>query len=185
MIKEMTNGMNFYKLKFEFMAEAADGKLYTKKQETLVVAVNYTDAEKIATKMMEGMTTYDSNVGCEIVKTKISEFILTDTFEIEEDSLCGLTEYYFSEEDTVAALFCVNIVYTEVDKNDKERTSKGDLYVAASSPKEAFDFASKYLSKVEMRDWVIRNVKFDKADSIAVTSDMHKNYVFQKTTYGL
>lgn len=78
----MNNGMDFYRLRFEFMGEDETGKLITKKQEDLVIAVNYTDAETIALEIMNdmGMTQFDDRVKYEIIKTKISEIMLTDVF---------------------------------------------------------------------------------------------------------
>ena len=51
----MNTGIEFYRLRFEYMGEDSDGKLATKKEDDLVVAVNYTDAEALAFEMMEEM----------------------------------------------------------------------------------------------------------------------------------
>ena len=93
--------------------------------------------------------------------------------------------YFFSEGEDEAALFAVNVKYTEISDNGKEKSKKENIYVAASSPKEAYDFVSKYLAKVETRDWAIRDVKFDKASSVLVTEEMHKNNLFKSENAGL
>ena len=57
--------------------------------------------------------------------------------------------------------------------------------MSSSVPNVADDFVSKYLAKVETRDWAIRDVKFDKASSVLVTEEMHKNNLFKSENAGL
>lgn len=183
----MNNGMDFYRLRFEFIGEDETGKLITKKQEDLVVAVNYTDAETIALEIMNdmAMTQFDDRVKYEIIKTKISEIMLTNVFSIDEEFKRKYILYYLTEGEEEAGLFAVTVVYTEINDNDKPKKTKEDIYVAAANPKEAYTFVQKYLNHVETRDWVIRNVKFDKASSVLITEDMHKSNTYKSESAGL
>lgn len=181
----MNTGIEFYRLRFEYMGEDSDGKLATKKEDDLVIAVNYTDAEALAFEMMEEMKQYNDSVKYEIVKAKIPELLFTDTFSTDKEYKENYVLYFFSEGEDEAALFAVNVKYTEISDNGKEKSKKENIYVAASSPKEAYDFVSKYLAKVETRDWAIRDVKFDKASSVLVTEEMHKNNLFKSENAGL
>ena len=80
----MNTGIEYYRLRFEYMGEDSDGKLATKKEDDLVVAVNYTDAEALAFEMMEEMRQYDDSVKYEIVKAKIPELLYTKTISTDQ-----------------------------------------------------------------------------------------------------
>lgn len=181
----MNTVQEFYRLRFEYMGEDSEGKLVTKKEDDLVVAVNYTDAEALAFEMMEEMKQYNDSVKYEIVKAKVPELLFTNVFSVDKEYKENYVLYFFSEEEDDAALFAVNVKYTETGENGKEKSKKENIYVAASSAKEAYDFVFKYLSKVETRDWSIRDVKFDKASSVLVTEEMYKNDLYKSENAGL
>lgn len=186
----MNSGMEFYRLRFEYTGEDSEGKLITQKQEDLVVAVNYTDAETIASEIMAdmNMTKFYDRVKYEIIKTKISEIMLTDVFFIDEAFKNEYILYYLGEEeeeDDETGLFAVTVVYTEINDNGKSKKTKEDIYVAATNPKEAYTFVQKYLKYAETRDWAIRNVKFDKASSVLITKEMHKSNLYKYENAGL
>lgn len=181
----MNTVQEFYRLRFEYMGEDSEGKLVTKKEDDLVVAVNYTDAEALAFEMMEEMKQYNDSVKYEIVKAKVPELLFTNVFSVDKKYKENYVLYFFSEEEDDAALFAVNVKYTETSENGKEKSKKENIYVAASSAKEAYDFVHKYLTKVETRDWSIRDVKFDKASSVLVTEEMYKNDLYKSENAGL
>lgn len=183
----MNNGMDFYRLRFEYTGEDSEGKLITKKEENLVVAVNYADAEAIAYEIMAdaSMTQFDDNVKYEIIKTKISELLFTNVFCTDEDFKDKFVLYYLEEEESESGLFAVKVLYTEINDKGKSKNQKEDIYVAASDPKEAFIFVHQYLKNVETRDWSIRDVKFDKASSVLVTAEMHKSNKYKSENSGL
>ena len=105
----MNTGIEFYRLRFEYMGEDSDGKLATKKEDDLVVAVNYTDAEALAFEMMEEMRQYDDSVKYEIVKAKIPELLFTNTFSTDQEYKENYMLYFFSEGEDEAALFAVSV----------------------------------------------------------------------------
>lgn len=183
----MNNGMDFYRLRFEYTGEDEKGDLITKKQEDLVIAVNYTDAEVTATGIMAdmNMSKFDDNVKYEIIKTKISEILFTNIFDVDDTFKDDFSLYYFSQEENEAGLFAVTVVYTEINDKGKPKNQKEDIYVAATNPKEAYVYVQNYLKCVEMRDWVIRNVKFDKASSVLVTNEMHQSNIQKSEKAGL
>lgn len=173
--------MDFFRIKFDYLKEdETDGKVITMKREDLVAAVNYTEAEVIANEYMSSLGALGDNIKYEILKTKIEEFLLTKAFSIDKDIRKGCVQYYFeedAEEIAAPALFSVKVLYTEILDNGKKKKTTESIYVPAANNRSAYESVSKYLTKVETRDWSIRDVKFDKASSVLVTLEMHSSYV--------
>ena len=176
----MTNVFDFYRIKTVFKEEGVDGAIVPVKAEDLVMATCYTEAEKIAYKLMEGKDKF-GDVTYEITKTKIENILYNDTFHTDESMICGLISYYFSEpEDTEVGLYAVSaVIYVMNEKTGKLKSQKDTIYLPAQSPKQAIVDATKYIEEVYSTadSYTIRNVKYDKAQSVMVTPEVHKSNV--------
>lgn len=167
----------FFRIKMTFKDTNEIGAIVPVKTEDLVMATCYTEAEKIAYQLAEGKDQF-GDVDIEIVRTKISEIAYNDTFAVDETLICGLISYFFEEsEDTEVGLYQVNLTYYFADeKTGKTKTEKATIYVPAKSSSQAISNIASYLSQVgESREYVIRNVKYDKAQSVMVTPETHKH----------
>jgi len=172
----MNKEFDFYRIKMAFKDEATDGAIVPVKTEDLVMATCYTEAEQIATRLMEGKDRF-GDVAYEIVKTKIDKVYFNDTFHVDENLICGLISYYFEEDlDTEVGLYAVDvIVYTTDEKSGKTKANKVVIYLPERYSYEAIQDA-KYIISQEYAncDYCVRSVKYDKAQSVMVTPETHK-----------
>ncbi len=173
----MDKEFDFYRIKMAYRDEADNGAIVPVKTEDLVMATCYTEAEKIAYKLMEGKDLF-GDVSYEIVKTKISSVIYNDTFQTDHNLICGLISYYFEEpEDTEVGLYAVSAIINFLDeKSGKLKPQKETIYLPADSPRQAIANATAYIDSTFMDadSYTIRNVKYDKAQSVMVTPEVHK-----------
>lgn len=170
---------NFYRIKTSWKGINEQGAIVPQKSEDLVMAVNYADAEMVAYKLAEGKEEY-GDVDIEIVRTRISELAYNDTFHVDNNLVCGLFTYYFSEaEDSEIGLYQVALVYHTLDETTgKLKNENSTLYMPAVSPAEAIRNTDLYLEKVgESRSYSIRHVKYDKAQSVLVTPEAHQDHL--------
>lgn len=166
----------FYRIKLTYKGEANDGAIVTVKSETLVMAVNYTDAETIAVELMKGHDSF-GEVTYEIVQTKIEDVLYNEVFETDGNLVCGLIEYFFSEsEDTETGLYAVTAIGAYYDNHDKEKNERHTFYVPATSPSNAVKFVTKFISDkyTQWHNFTIRSVKYDNASSVMVTPEIHQ-----------
>lgn len=165
----MEQNFNYYRIKTEWLKERDDGNLQKEKTEELVYATSYTEAEKIAYALVEDQqrTKFSSDISIEIVKTKISELLYNDILEHDSALVGGLVCNYFSEgEDTGVGLYSVKTVTTTSDeKSGKEKRTTDTIFIPATSNSDAARRVTDYLGNT-MSDFVIRDVKFDKAEAI-------------------
>ena len=172
----MSNNFNYYRIKMAFKAEDENGAIVPVKTEDLVMATCYTEAEKIAYKLMEGKDQF-GDVSYEIIKTKIDNVLYNETFCIDETLICGLFSYYFEEpEDTEVGLYAVTAIINCMDeKTGKLKPQKETIYLPAESPRQAIADALSYLNEhISCDSFTIRNVKYDKAQSVMVTPETHQ-----------
>lgn len=173
----MEKDFSFYRIKMAYKAEADDGAIIPVKSEDIVMATCYTEAEKIAYALMEGKDKF-GDVSYEIVKTKIEKVHFNRTFSVDTALTCGLVSYYFAEdEDTEVGLYTVDvIVYTVDEKSGKTKTIRMAVYVPATYSSEAIKFAKEIVGQEYANcDFCVRNVKYDKAQSVMVTQDVYKS----------
>lgn len=173
----MNKDFMFFRIKMAYKDTNDIGAIVPVKTEDLVMATCYTEAEKIAYHLAEGKDQF-GDVDIEIVRTKITEVIYNDTFAVDDNLICGLVSYFFEEpEDSEVGLYQVNITFYYIDeKSGKTKTEKSTIYVPAKSSSQAISNIADYLrNQGESREYVIRNVKYDKAQSVMVTPDIHKN----------
>lgn len=177
----MENGFNFFRIKTEWTAEKTDGGLAKTKTEELVYASSYTEAEKVAYEIAEneGRMQFNSSINLEITKTKIGEILFNLTLCTDSNLIAGLVHNYFEEgDDTGVGLYGVKVMYIELDeKSGGEKRSNDTIFTPAASNTDAANYVKQYLKEYETRDFVIRDTKFDKAEAILWSPDMHKEKV--------
>lgn len=170
---------NYYRIKTEWISEKEDKSLVKTKTEELVLATSYTEAEKIAYALVERYDrTHYGEVNIEIIKTKISTLLWTEIFNTDDVLVGGLIVNYFSEEDTTGVgLYQVKVLLFELDPiTGKEKRSNETIFIPASSNTEAAALATAYLKKVgETRDFVVRDSKFDKAEAVLWSPEVHES----------
>lgn len=159
---------NFFRIKMEWTREAQDGTLQKAKTEELAYVTSYTEAEKIAYALIqdEDRTKYGS-VNFEILKTKISEMLYNETLEHDDVLVGGLVCNYFTEpESSGVGLYSVKVVSTTIDeKSNKEKKETYTIFTPAKSNTDAARRINDHLSGT-MTDFIIRDIKFDKAEAI-------------------
>lgn len=173
----MSKDFEFYRIKMAYKAEDANGAIALMKTEDLVMATCYTEAETIAYKLMEGKDQF-GEVSYEIVKTKISEVLYNETFATDEELICGLFTYYFEEpEDNEVGLYAVSAIINFMDEKTGDiKPQKKTIYLPADSPHRAIGAADEFINDAypEADSYAIRNVKYDKAQSVMVTQQVHQ-----------
>jgi hypothetical protein len=175
----MKNEPDYFRIKMEWSQEKNDGCLKKVKTEELVAASSYTEAEKVAYALIEdeGRDRFVSPVSIEIIKTKISEILYSTALTCDNKLIAGLTSNYFEMAgDTEKGLYAVKVAYIDLDeKTGEEKHTNGVIYVPALSNIDAFKMAEKFLKERGLYDFIIRDVKFDKAESILWPPEVHKN----------
>lgn len=174
--RTMNKGTMFFRIKETYKDANEQGAIVTFKTEDLAMATCYTEAEKIADELAQGKNKF-GDVDIEIVRTKIPNVVFNDTFAVDTDPICGLVSYYFEEaDDTEVALYQVNLVYYDInEKTGKVKKQNDTIYIPAVSSSDAIDNVKAYLRKCgEQRDYAIRNVKYDKAQSVMVTRETYE-----------
>lgn len=170
--------LNFYRIKTSWVAEKADGNLTKVKTEELVHAVNYTDAEKVAYAIVQDQNrTKFGDIEIEILKTKIEDLAYDNVLLQDENLVEGLVYNYFAEpDDSGVGLYAVKVMFIEIDeRSGKEKRTNSTIYIPAVSNANAVDSLHLYLKKCgEMREYVVRDVKYDKAEAILWSVDVHK-----------
>lgn len=172
----MNTSFNFYRIKMAYKDTDELGAIVNVKTEDLAMTTCYADAENIAYKLAEGKNEF-GDVDYEIIRTKISEIVYNDTFATDTETVCGLIAYYFEEgQETEVGLYQVNLVYYDMDeKTGKTKKQNSTIFVPAHSSSEAINNTHAYLKRVgESREYTIRNVKYDKAQSVMVTPETHQ-----------
>lgn len=160
------NGFNYYRIKMCWKTLLDNGEIAKVKTEDLVYASSYTDAEKIAYALVENQnrTQYEEIYSIEIIKTKISEFLFTKDFARDSVLVGGLVYNYFEGIEEGVGLYAVKVMVTTIDeKSAKEKRSYQTIYTAARSNSDAANRVKGYMSQT---DCVIRDVKFDAAESV-------------------
>lgn len=178
----MKNSFNYYRIKTEWVTESADGSLQKVKTEELVYASSYTEAEKVAYALVEeyNRTRY-ADVKIEIIKTKITELLFNDVLSHDEELICGMVNNYFSEaEDSGVGIYSVKLMIITIDeKSGKEIKTSETIFTPASSNTDA---ASKIAAAYQMSDYVIRDIKFDKAEAVLWPHEIQQQ---KQTAYDL
>lgn len=178
----MDKNFAYYRIKTEWVSECSDGQLLKKKTEELVYASSYSEAEKVAYAIAEDQNRFQFGHCCpEIIRTKISDILYTDSLKHENTTIEGLVYNYFIEgEDTGMGLYAVKVMFIEIDETTaKEKRHTETVYVPAASNLDAADYVEQHFEKSGV-DFTIRDTKFDKAEAILWPVDMHESKVNNK-----
>lgn len=162
----MKTGFNYYRVKTAWMKESPDGEVKKAKTEDLVYAANYTDAEKVAYAIIEDQKrTAFGEVNVEIIKTKISEMLYNDNLDHDNDLVGGLVYNFLAHDDNEnTGIYAVRVIIITADEvTAKEKRTSEVFYTPASSNTDAAKHVSEYLRGQE---FLIRDIKFDKAESV-------------------
>lgn len=171
----MNQGFDYFRIKMAWTAEQEDGSLAKVKTEDLVYASSYTEAEKIAYALIEDQQrNKNGDVAIEILKTKISEMLFNDNLQHDSDLIGGLVYNYLDPDaDENIGIYAVKVMLVTLDERTaKEKRTYETIYTPASSNTDAADRIRKHL---KMSDFVIRDIKFDKAESILWPTDVFQS----------
>lgn len=170
----MKQPLDYFRIKMTWVEEKEDGALKKVKTEDLVYATSYTEAEKIAYAIIEDQQRdRHEDVTYEIIKTKISEMLYNDNLVHDEELVGGMVYNYLdpSADDNIG-IYAVKVMLLFADeKTGEDKQSYETIYTPASSNTDAADRITKHLDTL---DFVIRDTKFDKAESILWPVDVYK-----------
>ena len=175
------SGLNFYRIKTEWVAEQVNGMLNKTKTEELVYATSYTEAEKVAYAIVEDQNRAKyGSINIEIIKTKIDDVLFNEIFVQDDNAICGMICNFFEEgEDSGCGLYSVKVINIMLDeKTGKEKRTAETFYVPAVSNVDASKRIDKYMSN-GTGEYLIRDTKFDKAEAIYWPKDVHQSKVNQ------
>ena len=170
----MKTGFDYFRIKMAWTEEQKDGSLAKVKTEDLVYASNYTEAEQMAVALInDQQRDRHSEVSYEILKTKISEMLYNENLVHDIEPINGCVYNYIDPSaDENAGIYAVKVMYILVDeKSGKDKYTYGTIYTPAYSNTDAAERINKHL---EMADFVIRDIKFDKAESVLWPEDVFK-----------
>lgn len=176
----MNTELNYYRIKTEWTSEQEDGSLVKLKTEELAFATSYTEAEKIAYALVEDQRRdkYGS-VSIDITKTKITELLYNDILVHDERLIGGLVCNYFDSEDDQVGIYAVKVMFIDIDeKSGKEKKSVETIFTPAKSNTNAAACITEHLEG-SMRDYVIRDIKFDKAEAVLWPKDIQQSKMNQ------
>lgn len=170
----MKQGFDYYRIKMAWTWEDPDGSLAKVKTDDLVYASSYTEAEKVAYALIADQTREQyGDVSFEIIKTKITEMLFNNT--LRQDS--GLIEgcvYNFLDPNANdgTGIYSVKVMLISIDeKSGKEKHTYQTIYTPASSNTHAAEIIALHFG---MADFVIRDIKFDKAESVLWPEEIFK-----------
>ena len=170
-------GLDFYRIKTEWVRELESGELGKVKSEELVMTASYTDAEKVAYTIAEDQSrTQFGSMNIEIIKTKINDVLFNDILAQDDKTLCGLVCNYFKEpEDSGVGLYQVKmVIFGQDEKTGKTKRTAQTVFVPAMSNADATKRIEEDMKHV-MSDFVIRDTRFDKAEAIYWPIATHKS----------
>lgn len=168
--------MNLFRIKNNYMAANQEtGEVQKVKEEYLVSAVNYTDAESFIVNFNEksGNNKF-APAEYEITKEKFNwnDIYMNDVFDHEEGALtCGLVELFFNDE--TDRLFSITARFF-LDNEEKKKTCNKTFYIPAHSLEEAVKCLKNEI--VENGDeYMITKTSADNMVSLFLTPDIVEN----------
>lgn len=172
--------LDYYRIKTEWTAEKDNGFLQKTKTEELVLATSYSEAEQVAYLIIDTQNRRRfGSVNVEIVKTKINDVLLNEILAQENETTAGLICSYFQESDeSGVGLYAVKIMNFSIDeKSGKTKRSSETLYTPALGNADATSRIEEHFGKDMVTDYVIRDVKFDKAEAIYLPKDIFQSKI--------
>lgn len=174
--------LDYYRIKTEWTAEGENGVLQKTKTEELVFATSYTEAEAVAYSIIDVQDRRKfGSVNIEIIKTKINDVLLNNILAQEKETTAGLICNYFQEsEESGVGLYSVKVMYFNTDeKTGKTKRTSETLYTPALGNADATNRITEHLGHDLGVDYVVRDVKFDKAEAIYLPKDIFQSKIRQ------
>lgn len=170
--------MRLFRIKNNYItADEESGRVVKVKEEYLVSAENYTDAECFITKYnAEHNTERFGPAEYEIVKEKFNynNIELNDVLNFDDrDTTCGLIEHFFVED--TDRLFAVTVRFFG-DKEAGEKSYNSTYYVPARNAESAIKYVKTNLIK-EDADYMITKTVADNVASIFLTPSIHQELI--------
>lgn len=171
----------FFRASFSYFGlDEQTGKLTKEKKEVLLSAVNYTDAECLVSAILPDLQTHSDDVDYEIKRiNKNLLMVLSPAISVSDTLTKGLFNYYIEGSEDQVSLFKVTVEIEEPRDKGKSKKTREDWWVPAENSKQAYDIIQVLLSKIEIRDYTVKNITFDAADEVFVTEQEHKKLLYQ------
>ncbi len=171
----MQTDFNYYRIKMQWKAELEDGSLEKIKTEDLVYASSYSEAEQMAYSLIENQnrTKHGEIYSMEIIKTKIGDILYNGTLDHDNELVGGMVYNFFPSIENGEGLYAVKVEIITIDERTaKEKKTLETIYTPAVDNHDAGARVLKYMSTSNV---VVRNVTFDKAESILWPTDVFQN----------
>lgn len=177
----MQQEMNYYRVSTEFYQEDSNGALIKQKTEDLVRCANYTDAEQTALALANyyGRDKFaeSSFLKIKVVKTPINCFLYNDLLVSESQLINKLVCCGFEEtRDSSVGIYAVKVMYIDDEDEKRKKTFNEVVYVPAEGVDDAMLRVENHIiQSQETKRFYIREVKFDKAESILWDPQFYKS----------
>lgn len=171
---EMNSGFFYFRIKMQWKGVSDDGSIVKKKTEDLVYATSYTEAEKIAYALIESESreAYEPIFNLEITKVKMEDLIYNNTLESDSSLVGGMVYSFFRHGADGEGFYNVCVVTITIDERTaKEKMQRRVFFVPAQSNADA---TSKILKHLPDADVIVRDVKFDNAQSILLPTTTYQ-----------
>lgn len=176
----MKNGFNYYRIKMQWKAEQQDGSIDKVKTEDLVYSTSYSEAEAIAYAIIQDQSRdkHDDIMSFEIIKTKIDDMLFSNALDNDGALVGGMIYNFFPSVENGEGFYSVRTMTTVLDERTaKEKKTYSTIYTPADNYTDAGDRVLKYMKTAGAGDVVIRDVKFDQAQSILWPIDTYQQKV--------
>lgn len=174
---EMNSGFFYFRIKMQWKGVGEDGSIVKKKTEDLVYATSYTEAEKIAYALIESESreAYEPIFSLEITKVKMEDLIYNDTLESDTALVGGMVYSFFKYGADGEGFYNVYVITITIDERTaKEKMQRRVFFVPAQSNADATAKILKYLPDADV---IVRDVKFDNAQSILLPQTIYQQKV--------
>lgn len=171
----MKTGFDYYRIKMQWKAELEDGSLEKIKTEDLVYASSYSEAERMAYSLIEtqNRTKHDEIYSLEIIKTKIVDMLFNNTLDHDNELVGGMVYNFFPTIANGEGFYAVKVEIITIDeKTAKEKKNTETILTPAMDYNDA---GARVIKHLGTEDAVVRDVKFDKAESILWPNDIFQS----------
>lgn len=162
----------------QWKTELEDGSIGRIKSEDLAYVTSYTEAEQVAYALIESQNRerHGEIDSLEIIKeSKINDILYNKSLDTEDTLINGLIYNFFPQCEQSEGFYRVVVRKSELnEKTGKEKRFNETHYTPASSNTEAAHIVTNYLRG---EDIVIRDVRFDNAESVLWPSDVYSQKV--------
>ena len=168
--------MEFFKSKVGYISENPESlKAEKTKEEWLILAENYTDAEAQIHELISyfQLTNISPNVNYEILKTKINEVLLTDAFDIDREYKNDRVIYGF-DLNTENAVFEIEASFENEQEDGSIKIKAQKFYIGAETSTSSIALAEKFIKKMDGRTFKITGCKKTAFKSVVLSVGKHE-----------